>query len=420
MQGTGLTYERKSGMQTYYFFMHENMQVAAVEVENSERITRVQLNQNPDIQKHIPLLPYNSNLSKEDLLKEWLNNRGLPVTRQRIDVEFMYMDSKSTFQYMLNNYGLSLTDHYWLKPYQSSDTWETINLYTNDFKSAYSLNLRDDKTTIAGKTNFVPSASLKGDLKKKWIIDQNGIRRLVKGNYNNTCRQSLCEVLATEIHKRQGKFEYTPYSLIEISSDASKIIGCESPNFTSIDTELVSAIEIIDSVKKDNSSNYYETYIAACALHGIDESYIRAFTEYQILTDFIITNIDRHLNNFGIIRDSKTLQFIKPAPIFDSGNSMFYKGTIYTDDGLLNIDVTSFKKKEIQLLEYVTNPLLVDIDLLPTEQEVFDLFMQDTAEKEETNIKLAKAYARKVKYLYELQSGIKIYSYPYLKQHRKS
>ena len=73
--------------------------------------------------------------------------------------------------------------------------------------STYSLDLRDDKKSIAGKTNFVPSASLKGDLKKKWIIDEFGIRRLVKGNYNNTCKQSLCEVLATEIHKRQDKFE---------------------------------------------------------------------------------------------------------------------------------------------------------------------------------------------------------------------
>lgn len=402
-------------MKTYYFLMHENIQLAAIEIENEQRITNLVLSDIPAHIRHLPLLPYNT-ASKEDALKEWISHRGIPVTRQRIDVDLMYMDATSAFQYMLSNYGLSLTDHYWLKPYQSAETWESVNLYTNDFRSAYSLDLRDDLKTIAGKTNFVPSASLKGDLKKKWIIDQNGIRRLVKGNDSRTCRQSLSEVLASEIHKRQGRFEYTPYSLIEISSDGALITGCESPNFTSYETEFIPAIDIVNAQKKDNSSNYYETYLTYCAGGGIDAQYIRDFMEYQILTDFVITNTDRHLNNFGVLRDSHSLQLLKPAPIFDSGNSMFYQGSIPID--LLDINVTSFRKKEIQLLEYVTNPQLVDIELLPSKQEVLELFSKDTAEKEETISRLADAYAAKAEYLRRFQQGEKIYSYTFLKQEK--
>ena len=37
------------------------------------------------------------------------------------------------------------------------------------------------------------------------------------------------------------------------------------------------------------------------------------------MTDFVLTNTDWHLNNFGVLRDSKTLKFIGIAPIFDSG-----------------------------------------------------------------------------------------------------
>ena len=77
-----------------------------------------------------------------------------------------------------------------------------------------------------------------------------GVRRLVKGNASKSCRQSICEVIATEIHKRQGRFEYTPYSLIEISSDNRIITGCKCPNFTSIYTEFIPAISIIESIKK--------------------------------------------------------------------------------------------------------------------------------------------------------------------------
>lgn len=408
------SYERSMVIEMIFFLMHENDKLAVFDYSNAS-ISGIVLNE--QYQYKLPFMEISSK-TLEDRVAEWILNRGIPVTRQRIETDLAVLNTKNVIDYMVNNLGLSLTDHYWLCPKDSSYTWENINLYTNDFKSVYSLDLRDDKKTIAGKTDFVPSASLKGDLKKKWIIDEQGTRRLVKGNYNHSCRQSLCEVLASEIHKRQGRFEYTPYSLIEISSDNQMIIGCECPDFTTVHTEFIAAIEIVNSIKKSNSESVYESYIQYCGKHGIDVDYMRAFMEYQILTDFIITNTDRHLNNFGVIRDSKTFQFIKPAPIFDSGNSMFYNTShIKADYGLLNVAVTSFRDYEIQLLEYVQNPLLVDINLLPSPSEVKSLLMKDESCLEETVDKLVNAYGRKVDFLSELQSGQKIYSYHYLKQH---
>lgn len=403
-------------MKSYYYIMHENKKLAAIEVQDNQEVTNIKITKDENKIQYLPYLKFGVNV--ETALNMWLEQRGVPVTRQGIKVDLMNMSSRSVFEYMMENLALSLTDHYWIKPYESDFSWKNVNLYENEFKSAYSLNLRDDMKDIADRTNFVPSASLKGDLKKKWIIDQNGVRRLVKGNYNNTCRQSLSEVLATEIHKRQQRFEYSPYNLIKISSDGDTIIGCETPNFTTVKTEFIPAIDIIDSIKKRNDTNYYEAYIEYCSSHGLHDGYIRSFMEYQIVTDFIISNTDRHLNNFGVIRNSKTLEFIKPAPIFDSGNSMFYKGAIKEGRGLLDIEVTSFKKKEIQLLSYVTNPRIVDISLLPSEKEVFELFMKDPAESEENNRKIARAYAQKVEFLREFQGGVKIYSYQYLKERR--
>ena len=377
-----------------YFLMYENQKVAVFSVENGI-ISKVQFSDS-----NLTYLPVG--ISTTEQLQRWITNRCIPFTRQGLNRELVTI---TPFEYMLQNMGLSLTDHYWICNIENVCTWESINLYVNDFKSRYSLNISDD-------INIVPSATLQGDLKKKWIIEQDGTRYLVKGNYNNTCRQSISEVLATEIHKRQNKFMYTPYKFVRIKNDGTEVIGCACPNFTNINTEFVPAIDIVRYLKVPNNMSLYEFYIEVCKRYGLD---LRSYLEYQVMTDFIITNTDRHLNNFGIIRDSKTLKFLSYAPIFDSGNSMFYKGYIPVGKKLLDIDVTSFTKKEVKLMSYVTNKDLVNISLLPSDDEVYNLLKVDETVNEETNERIVRAYNMKIKFLEDFQNGAKIWSYTYRK-----
>lgn len=386
-----------------YLLRHKNINIALINIDdNLGTVLGLRLS------KHTSHLPYGVNGEKS--LVKWLLNRGVPATRQGLSLDLKSLSTASPFELMINNLGVSLTDSYWLNTIDSNLSWEDVNLYKNNFKSTYNLDLRSDEKSIAGKTNFTPNASLKGDLKKKWIIDQNGTRRLVKGNYSSSCRQSLCEVLATELHRLQGKIMYTHYSLINISSDNQNIIGCECPNFTDIDTEFIPAIDIVESTKKPNDLSWYEFYIKLCESNGVD---LRYFMEYQILTDFVISNSDRHLNNFGVLRNSDTLQWLRPAPIFDSGNSMFYKSQyIPIDKALLKLDVTSFLSKEVQLLRYVTNRGLIDISKLPSTDYVYSLLSKDIY-KDEVSDRLVKAYLKKIKFLSDFQNGADIWSYSY-------
>ena len=397
-----------------YILMHENKRLCKLNVTHG-RITELSIIANNIYASYIPYVSYTKKL--EDQLENWIYNRGIPVTRDGIKRDLRNRDE--IFEYMLENLGLSLTDHYWICPINKEYTWENVNLYNNDFKSSYSLDTDKGMQSIAGKTNFVPSASLKGDLKKKWIIDKNGVRRLVKGNYGKSCRQSIAEVFASEIHKGQGKIHYTPYSLIRISSNGQVITGCECPNFTNLGTEFISAHDIVESFKKYNNTNYYEAYISYCVLHGIPEQVMRSFMEYEILTDFIITNTDRHLNNFGVLRDSRSLKFICPAPIFDSGNSLFYNSVyVPVKSGLLDINVTSFKEKEIQLLKYIKNPSLVDLRLLPSDNDLYNRLCIDNVKDYEEFERVVRAYREKIKILNDFQNGAKVYEYTYIKGYK--
>lgn len=134
------------------------------------------------------------------------------------------------------------------------------------------------------------------------------------------------------------------------------------------------------------------------------------------MIDFIISNTDRHLNNFGIIRDAHTLKWLKAAPIFDSGNSMFYDTVdIPAGNRLLKIKVNSFVNKETKLLSYVQNRSLVDASKFPSGDWVYNLLQKDELMKEETSERLVKAYLQKIKYLEDFQNGANLWDYNYLK-----
>lgn len=390
-------------MNDTYYLMHEDIQVVKFNIMDGS----VSCIEFIDCKNSLQFIP--CGIVDNASFKRWLLERGIQTSRDGINDVLSALDISSVFEFMLLNKGVSLYDHYWVSDNVFDYGWGCISPYINNFKSVYTLDLQSDFD--CSKVWLNPSTSLRGDLKKKWIIDQNGVRLLVKGNYNNTCRQSIGEVFATEIHKRQQKFSYVPYTLIKISSDGQSILGCSCPNFTTIDTEFIPAISVIDTVKKPNNISYYELYVNLCLQHGID---VRAFLEYQIMSDFIISNTDRHLNNFGVIRDSHTLQWLSPAPIFDSGNSLFYKSHyIPVDKGLLKLEVSSFASKEVNLLRYVTNRGLLDVRLLPDDNFLYNLLKLDINTRDEVNERIIKAYRRKIKYLVDFQNGADIWSYNY-------
>ena len=43
----------------------------------------------------------------------------------------------------------------------------------------------------------------------------------------------------------------------------------------------------------------------------------------MLVFDAVICNTDRHFGNFGVLVDNDTNQIVKPAPLFDHGNSLF-------------------------------------------------------------------------------------------------
>lgn len=358
--------------ETLYSLMHRDDPVCAISIDTvSGAILRVSKPVNPE------LLPLGGSIDSA-MLKKWWHRRAVPVGQGKIQRILEQMGIATPQEYLVKNLGLSLTDHYWIKPLDMELGWADINLFTNDFRDPVGdmqFGLELDVVQDLPANAFSPSSSTQGDLTKKWII-ADGKRCLVKGNHGGNSQESLNEIAATLLHQKQGRAPCVSYSTMWLGDNQQIYCVCES--FTSDEVELIPAIDIVDSKKKDNAMSMYEHFVHICTERGMDEGVVRTFLEYQILADFILTNTDRHLNNFGVLRNADTLEFIGMAPIFDSGNSMFWQNPrLPAHSDLTDITVNSFRNTEKRMLQLVRNKDVLDISKLPTEEELRSIYGLD-------------------------------------------
>mgnify|MGYP004457929973 FL=1 len=259
-----------------------------------------------------------ANLLKQ--INDWFKGRGIPSWRKDLEKLLEKLNVSSPEELLNKSYALSLSDQYWLKEENSNVKWQDINFFTNDFEyEAYleaSLDSSSNLTTSKDKAILrSPNNTTDGMLQKGWIIE-NGKRILVKGTYTSSREEPFNEWLASQISKRLG-FYYCNY-FVEWTDKTKLISKCE--NFVSEDEEIISAYDVFKSEKKPNNINDYEFYIQVLEKHNVPNA--RKNVEDMFILDYLMLNTDRHLKNFGVIRNVNTLEWVRTTPIFDTGQSM--------------------------------------------------------------------------------------------------
>ena len=277
--------------------------------------------------EYAPLVIYNKYKKEKDILKvvnEWFKARGIPTFRDSLDLLLAKLGIDSQYDLLDESFGLSLSDQYWIKPFDSNIQYKDINFFEHDFDDTEFTNATFSDEVSNTKISLIsPNNTTDGRLKKTWIID-NKKRYLLKGAYKNEVMQPFNEVLGSMICDRLN-IEHTTYTL-DIVND--KVVSkCEC--FINTNTELVTAHQILSET--EDKENAYEEYIKILIDNGIKDC--RNKLEDMFLLDYLILNEDRHLNNFGIIRDVNNLKWLSIAPIYDNGQSLNIID--YTDDELI-------------------------------------------------------------------------------------
>ena len=295
--------------------------------------------------EYAPLSIYKTYQNNDDLLTEvnkWFKGRNIPIWRDDLFYLLKKLDVKTADELLMKSYALSLSDQYWIKPCESKLKYKDVNFFDNDFGYSDFLDITFSNTNINRKISLMtPNNTTDGRLKKTWIIE-NGKRILIKGGYKDNPIAPLNELLASMICDALG-IKHVSYELDVIND---KIVSkCE--DFIDKDTELITAHSILKDELTGNYKENYERYIEILESNGISDA--RDNLEDMIFLDYLIMNVDRHLNNLGIIRNVNTLKWISVAPIFDSGEAMDLEildddTMVVNDNGRLFNEVVHFDK----------------------------------------------------------------------------
>lgn len=368
-----------------YFLMHKDNICGVVEFD--------------DISWHVisykdyetGLSPYLGNADLSLKIKKWWQMRAVPESRNLIQNARRTGYLNAT-EYLAKNLAISLIDRYWICPKCGTEA----HLKYNQVRYSYDYN-----------------ASLGGQMEKHWNLcfELSTVPDLIKESSRYYGQQSINEVIATKIHELQD----TTVPFVKYNAEAIDGIGiithCNS--FIGIEDhiEFIPAYEIIESQIPQDNESLYDHYVDLCVQHGIDRECSQNFIDYQILTDFIISNTDRHLLNFGVLRDTDTMQLIGPAPIFDSGNSMFYNDDIwtpYSQKTLLEHPISGFSGScsEMELLSKVKNKHILKIDLLPTQSKIKEWYVQSGVPEVKADF-ISRNYQTKVEILKEFLEELK-------------
>lgn len=242
-------------------------------------------------------------------LTYWWKHRSIPVSRAGMDAKLAALGLSDPSRLPFKSLGLSLSDQYWIRPEGTSIDWRSINFFSNPFPDM------DVSTWLDQVGLQSPDNTSEGELPKRWVRE-NGIPTLLKGG-KSTNQEPYNEVVATHLCQRLlSPRDYAPYELARLANGAT-VSACR--DFLSDEEEYIPAYYVMKTKVKAGGHSDYQHYLECCSRLGVGDA--ETALAKMIVTDDLLGNTDRHLRNFGLIRNVETMEY-RPAPLFDTGSCL--------------------------------------------------------------------------------------------------
>ena len=281
--------------------MHKDTPVCEVTITNSGFIFQ---------KMHTPeLIPYGTRSHGGDaeyfsqLLTDWNNHRCVPRIRPGYQELMQQYGFENSVMWVAHSYMCSLNDTYWFKPSGSEIKWKDVNFYDNNINSNLGEILFYQENKQVDNFNSF-DLTTNGGYPKYWEKREDGIYYLIKTS--DTGKIAAHEAFASALLEKLN-LPHVPYFIEHNSTLGKDTSVC--PNFVGPNEDFVPMSNIIT----DNGASQRNPYSFLC------KAGLQSYADEMFAADFIMANIDRHTENYGIILDADTQKFIKMAPYFDQG-----------------------------------------------------------------------------------------------------
>jgi hypothetical protein len=168
------------------------------------------------------------------------------------------------------------------------------------------------------------SSTSKGDAMKWYQPETNCYLKANRVDHGREYQDAIAEVIASRV----GELLHilvVQYQLCHIRIDDEKLLlGTISHNFCHKNESFISFETMVESSDAliqwavSAKENYALVIDLFRTLTGLDA---RDYLNTMLLFDFLICNEDRHLNNFGVLKDETDGSYRFP-PLFDSGYAL--------------------------------------------------------------------------------------------------
>ncbi len=238
----------------------------------------------------------------------WLETRAIDSHRanSRLLKKALRLAEKDDVSTVAHVNAATITDNYWIRPIGSDLTYNDVK-FSDDYFSNLALKGNYDSFNKAAtsKKSRTPELTNVGSFEKCWKLRDNKWWMYKKATHN----EMFSEVFVYELGKELG-FNMAIYERGSGFIKSLDFTKGASVNFEPASTFMGDNEDYLDVIK---------------ALKGICPTAIPDYIR-MIFMDTITANPDRHTNNFGLLRDTKTGKIIGFAPNYDNNMALIARG----------------------------------------------------------------------------------------------
>lgn len=319
--------------------------------------TPVALIESGEISKVIEpsLIPLHFLFAEDPSLKSWLRQRSLDTSRtnSRFVLRELDSDKADITQIVLSVNAATITDNFWIRENGSEKTYEQTRFH-QDHLAKVAL-LGSSAGIVIPPNHHSPELTNIGTFEKCWHLENGQWWLYKRGDPENTFSELAVQSLGRYLNLNMAVYEYVS------REEIGNIFDCRAP-------ASISTVKTLDFT--GGILNFEPAADLGCKKNDAVKNYQilkklspAAAQEYEkmVLLDALTYNIDRHLYNFGVLRDQATGQVISLAPAYDHNLSlsmalMDYKQIMADNPDLLFMNWRNLVDSQLLTMEPIKLP----------------------------------------------------------------